>query len=172
MGRGAPISLDLRNCIEIVSGSNDEETGRRRILRCNSRRGTGGARGGVRGVRIWGSGGRGGGGPAGRAAAYEVSNLGIPCVVVEREAVVGGLSRTVEYKGYRFDIGGHRFYTKVSLVQQIWRDVLGDDLLTCKRLSRIYYKSRFFQYPLEPFDAIRGLGLTEALRCALSFVRS
>jgi protoporphyrinogen oxidase len=90
---------------------------------------------------------------------------------LEQDAVVGGLARTVEYKGFRFDIGGHRFYTKVSLVQQIWRDVLGDDLLTCKRLSRIYYKSRFFQYPLEPFDAIRGLGLTEALRCALSFVR-
>jgi protoporphyrinogen oxidase len=112
-----------------------------------------------------------GAGPAGLTAAYELSNLGIPCVVLEQDAVVGGLARTVEYKGFRFDIGGHRFYTKVSLVQQIWREVLGDDLLTCKRLSRIYYKSRFFQYPLEPMDAIRGLGVTEALRCALSFVR-
>jgi protoporphyrinogen oxidase len=113
-----------------------------------------------------------GAGPAGLTAAYELSNLGIPCVVLEQEAVVGGLARTVEYKGFRFDIGGHRFYTKVSLVQQIWREVLGDDLLTCKRLSRIYYKSRFFQYPLEPMDALRGLGVTEALRCALSFVRA
>jgi protoporphyrinogen oxidase len=113
-----------------------------------------------------------GAGPAGLTAAYELSNLGTPCLVLEQDAVVGGLARTVEYKGFRFDIGGHRFYTKVSLVQQIWRDVLGDDLLTCKRLSRIYYKSRFFQYPLEPFDAIRGLGVTEALRCGLSFVRS
>jgi protoporphyrinogen oxidase len=112
-----------------------------------------------------------GAGPAGLTSAYELSNSGTPCLVLEQDAVVGGLARTVEYKGFRFDIGGHRFYTKVSLVQQIWRDVLGDDLLTCKRLSRIYYKSRFFQYPLEPFDAIRGLGLTEALRCALSFVR-
>jgi protoporphyrinogen oxidase len=112
-----------------------------------------------------------GAGPAGLTAAYELSNSGTPCVVLEQDAVVGGLARTVEYKGFRFDIGGHRFYTKVSLVQQIWRDVLGDDLLTCKRLSRIYYKSRFFQYPLEPLDAIRGLGVIEALRCALSFVR-
>jgi len=112
-----------------------------------------------------------GAGPAGLTAAYELSNLGTPCLVLEQDAVVGGLARTVEYKGFRFDIGGHRFYTKVSLVQQIWRDVLGDDLLTCKRLSRIYYKTRFFHYPLEPFDAIRGLGVTEAFRCGVSFVR-
>lgn len=113
-----------------------------------------------------------GAGPAGLTAAYELSNLGIPCVVLEQDAVVGGLARTVEHKGFRFDIGGHRFYTKVSLVQQIWRDVLGDDLLVRKRLSRIYYKSRFFHYPLEPFDAFRGLGLIEAIRCGASFLRS
>src|SRR3984893_8808179 len=95
-------------------------------------------------------------GPAGLTAAYELSNLGTPCVVLEQDRVVGGLARTVEYNGFRFDIGGHRFYTKVSVVQQIWHDVLGDDLLTCKRLSRIYYKSRFFQYTLEPLDAIGG----------------
>src|SRR3984893_12451966 len=113
-----------------------------------------------------------GAGPAGLTAAYELSNLGIPCVVLEREGVVGGLSRTVEYKGFRFDIGGHRFYTKVPLVQQIWREILGQDLLTCKRLSRIYYKSQFFRYPLEPMDAFRRLGLLETLRCGLSFVKS
>jgi protoporphyrinogen oxidase len=58
---------------------------------------------------------------------------------------------------FRFDIGGYRFYAKVSLVQRIWRDILGDDLLSCKRLSRIYDKSKFFQYPLQPMDAFRGL---------------
>jgi len=113
-----------------------------------------------------------GAGPAGLTAAYELSNLGLGCVVLEQDALVGGLARTVEHKGFRLDIGGHRFYTKVSLVQQVWHDVLGDDLLTRKRLSRIYYKSRFFQYPLEPFDALGGLGLIEAFRCGLSFVRS
>jgi protoporphyrinogen oxidase len=113
-----------------------------------------------------------GAGPAGLTAAYELSNLGIPCVVLEREGVVGGLSRTVEYQGFRFDIGGHRFYTKVPLVQQIWREILGQDLLTCKRLSRIYYKSQFFRYPLEAMDAFRRLGLLETLRCGLSFVKS
>lgn len=110
-----------------------------------------------------------GAGPAGLTAAYELSNQGIPCVVLERDAVVGGLSRTVDYKGFRFDIGGHRFYTKVSLVEQIWREILGADLLTCSRLSRIYYKSKFFKYPLEPLDACRQLGLMETLRCGLSF---
>jgi protoporphyrinogen oxidase len=113
-----------------------------------------------------------GAGPAGLTAAYELSNQGIPCVVLEREGVVGGLSQTVEYKGFRFDIGGHRFYTKVSLVQQIWREILGADLLTCTRLSRIYYKSKFFRYPLEPFDAFRRLGWMETLRCGLSFAWS
>jgi len=113
-----------------------------------------------------------GGGPAGLTAAYELSNLGIPCVVLERDRVVGGLSRTVEYNGFRFDIGGHRFYTKVSLVQDVWRGILGADLLTCTRLSRIYYRSKFFQYPLEPMDALRKLGLLEALRCGLSFAKS
>jgi len=113
-----------------------------------------------------------GAGPAGLTAAYELSNLGLPCVVMERDAVVGGLARTIEYKGFRFDIGGHRFYTKVSLVQQIWREILGQDLLTCGRLSRIYYKSRFFRYPLDPLDAFRGLGLLETLRSGLSFVKS
>lgn len=113
-----------------------------------------------------------GAGPAGLTAAYELSNLGLPCVVIERDSVVGGLARTVEYKGFRFDIGGHRFYTKVSLVQQMWRDILGDDLLSRQRLSRIYYKSKFFQYPLQPLDALLGLGPIEAFRCGVSFLRS
>lgn len=110
-----------------------------------------------------------GAGPAGLTAAYELSSQGIPCVVLERDAVVGGLSRTVDYKGFRFDIGGHRFYTKVSLVEEIWREILSADLLACSRLSRIYYKSKFFRYPLEPLDAFRQLGWIETLRCGLSF---
>lgn len=113
-----------------------------------------------------------GAGPAGLTAAYELSAHDVPCIVLEQDSVVGGLARTVEHNGYRFDIGGHRFYTKVPLVDKIWREILGDDLLTRQRLSRIYYKSRFFRYPLEPFDALRGLGLLESVRCALSFVRA
>jgi protoporphyrinogen oxidase len=113
-----------------------------------------------------------GAGPAGLTAAYELSALNIPCVVLERDNVVGGLARTVEYKGFRFDIGGHRFYTKVAAVEQIWREILGQDLLTRTRLSRIYYKSKFFRYPLEPFDALRGLGLAESAYCGLSWLKS
>ena len=70
-----------------------------------------------------------GAGPAGLTAAYELSSCGIPSVVLERDSVVGGLARTVEHNGYLFDIGGHRFYTKVPLIETIWRDVLGDDAL-------------------------------------------
>jgi protoporphyrinogen oxidase len=113
-----------------------------------------------------------GAGPAGLTAAYELSSHDISSVVLEQDSVVGGLARTVEHNGYRFDIGGHRFYTKVALVEKIWREILGDNLLTRRRLSRIYYKSRFFRYPLEPFDAVRGLGVLESARCVLSFVHS
>lgn len=113
-----------------------------------------------------------GAGPAGLTAAYELSSHGINAVILEQEATVGGLARTVDYKGYLFDIGGHRFYTKVPLIEQIWRDVLGSDLLVRSRLSRIYYRSRFFQYPLEPLDVIRGLGLAELARCGASFLKA
>ena len=113
-----------------------------------------------------------GAGPAGLTAAYELSANGIPSVVIEQDPVVGGLARTVEYKGYLFDIGGHRFYTKVPMIEKIWRDVLGADLLVRERLSRIYYRSHFFQYPLEPADVIGGLGVIEVLRCGASFSKA
>src|SRR6185295_6442363 len=90
-----------------------------------------------------------GGGPAGLTAAYELSRKGVLPVVLEKEAVVGGLARTIDYKGHLFDIGGHRFFTKVSIIEQFWREILGDDLLTRPRLSRVYYRLRFFRYPLE-----------------------
>jgi protoporphyrinogen oxidase len=113
-----------------------------------------------------------GAGPAGLTAARELQRHGRICTVLEQEAVVGGLSRTVEQGGFLFDIGGHRFYTRSRLVEQIWKDLLGDDLLTRNRISRIYYRGRFFQYPLDLWDVIAGLGLTEILRCAGSYVWS
>ncbi len=111
-----------------------------------------------------------GAGPAGLSAAYELTRAGQRPVVLEKDALVGGLARTVEYKGYLFDIGGHRFFTKVPAVERMWREVLGADLLTRRRLSRIYYRGKFFRYPLEPWNALRGLGLRESLRCALSYL--
>ncbi|MGE5645943.1 MAG: NAD(P)/FAD-dependent oxidoreductase [Acidobacteriota bacterium] len=111
-----------------------------------------------------------GAGPAGLTAAYELAKKDVASVVLEKDSIVGGLARTAEYKGYLFDIGGHRFFTKVSLVENMWREVLGADFITRPRLSRIYYNSKFFQYPLEPRNALAGLGLLESARCGFSYV--
>ena len=99
-----------------------------------------------------------GGGPAGLTAAWELARQGVPVVVFEQDSQVGGLARTVVYKGYRFDIGGHRFFTKVPAVQAIWRSMLGPDLLKRPRLSRIFYRGKFFDYPLKPFNVLGNLG--------------
>src|ERR1700738_2232830 len=80
-----------------------------------------------------------GGGPAGLTASYELSKHGVPAVVLEADQIVGGLSRTVNYKGYLFDIGGHRFFTKWQEVEQIWHEILNGKFLARPRLSRIYY---------------------------------
>jgi len=111
-----------------------------------------------------------GAGPAGLTAANELLTLGRSAEVYEKDAVVGGISRTAEYNGYRFDIGGHRFFTKVPAVQELWEEVLGDDFLERPRLSRIYYNDRFFDYPLKPMNALRGLGPVEAGRVGLSYL--
>ena len=101
-----------------------------------------------------------GGGPAGLTAAYELSKHGKSCVVLESDPrMVGGISRTDQYKGYRFDIGGHRFFSKSDEVNRLWREILGEELLTRTRLSRIYYDRKFFHYPLKPADALWKLGL-------------
>lgn len=113
-----------------------------------------------------------GAGPAGLTAAYELSKLGRQSVIVEQDELVGGISRTCEYEGYRFDIGGHRFFTKVDYVRDLWREILGDQMLTRPRLSRIYYEGRFFDYPLKPLNALWGLGPVEAVRIGLSFLRA
>jgi len=113
-----------------------------------------------------------GAGPAGLTAAYELCRTNIPSIILEQDSVVGGLARTVNHNGYLFDIGGHRFYTKVPLIEQIWKDVLGDDLLVRPRLSRIYYHGKFFQYPLEAMDTLAGLGVLETARCLASYVKA
>ena len=112
-----------------------------------------------------------GGGPAGLTAAYQLSKLGAKSVVLEKDAILGGISRTVEYKGYHFDIGGHRFFTKVSVVDKMWREVLPEgDFLHRQRLSRIYYNRKFFFYPLKPVNALFGLGVFNSLLILLSYV--
>ncbi len=113
-----------------------------------------------------------GAGPAGLSAGYELGRHGAKSTIIEGTDCVGGLSRTAEYKGYCFDIGGHRFFTRVARVQRMWEEVLGEDFIKRNRLSRIYYRSKFFQYPIEPLNALQGLGLVETFLCGLSFLKA
>ncbi|VEP15881.1 Amine oxidase [Hyella patelloides LEGE 07179] len=113
-----------------------------------------------------------GGGPAGLTAAYELNKHGKKSVVFEKADRVGGISRTETYKGYRFDIGGHRFFTKVGEVEQLWQEVMGDEFIKVPRLSRIYYKNKFFSYPLEPYNALSNLGLINSTLIMWSYFKA
>jgi protoporphyrinogen oxidase len=113
-----------------------------------------------------------GAGPAGLTAACELSKLGLRATVLEADEYVGGLARTVNYRGYRFDIGGHRFFSKVPFINDLWHEILGEDFLVRPRLSRIYYRERFFDYPLKAMNALTGLGPLETLLILLSYARA
>ncbi len=113
-----------------------------------------------------------GAGPAGLTAAYLLGKAGHPVTVLEADRLVGGLARTVEHQGYRFDVGGHRFFTQIPVVQSLWEELLGDEMIDVPRLSRIYYKGRYFQYPLQLKDALTGLGPVECARILLSYARA
>lgn len=112
-----------------------------------------------------------GGGPAGLTAAYELVRHGHQPLVLERENFVGGIACTREYKGFRFDMGGHRFFTKSEEVNRMWNEVLLEDFLQRPRLSRIFYNSRFFNYPLKPLNAFANLGLVESFLILCSYTR-
>jgi protoporphyrinogen oxidase len=112
-----------------------------------------------------------GAGPAGLTAAYRLVQEGEQVVVLEADSTVGGISRTVQVDGWRFDIGGHRFFTKVPEVESLWHEILpDDDFLMRPRMSRIYYNGKFFDYPLRAFNALAALGPLEALRCVGSYL--
>ena len=115
-----------------------------------------------------------GGGPAGLTAAYEITKNHHSCVVLEADSsMVGGISRTDVYKGYRFDIGGHRFFSKSQEVNTLWHEILGSDqFITRPRLSRIYYDRKFFHYPLKPADALINLGPFKAARILISYLKA
>lgn len=110
-----------------------------------------------------------GAGPAGLTAAYELSKAGRSSIMIERDCQVGGLARTVWYHGYGFDIGGHRFFTKMDRVQKTWTELLGKDFIRVPRLSRIYYRNRYFNYPLKPWNALFGLGIINSVRVVASY---
>lgn len=114
-----------------------------------------------------------GAGPAGLTAAYEALKLGKTVTILEKDNVVGGISRTVKIDEYKFDLGGHRFFTKVDRVEKFWHEILPDsEFLQRPRMSRILYKGAFFDYPLKATNALRGLGLLEAIKCVLSYFKS
>ncbi|MCK5340128.1 MAG: FAD-dependent oxidoreductase, partial [Desulfobulbaceae bacterium] len=113
-----------------------------------------------------------GGGPAGLAATYDLARRKIPATCFEADSMVGGISRTIEHKGFRFDVGGHRFFSKIQAVNDLWHEILGEDFLTRPRLSRIYYNNHFFAYPLQPANAVSGLGLLNSIRIMASFLKA
>jgi protoporphyrinogen oxidase len=112
-----------------------------------------------------------GAGPAGLTAAYElVTRYGITSTILESDSVVGGISRTVERDGWRFDIGGHRFFTKVKEVEAFWHEILDDeDFMLRPRMSRMYYRGKYYDYPLKPLNAFFNLGPIEAALCMASY---
>ena len=112
-----------------------------------------------------------GAGPAGLTAAYVLNKRGVQSTVLESDTVVGGISRTATADGWRFDIGGHRFFTKVQRVEDLWFEILGpENFLERPRLSRIYYRGKFYDYPLSATNALKNLGPIEAMRCVGSYL--
>src|SRR5438094_897990 len=114
-----------------------------------------------------------GAGPAGLTAGYLLSKEGIGVTVLEADPVyVGGISRTATYKGFHFDIGGHRFFSKSKAVEDLWTEILPNDMLVRPRSSRIFYGGKFFSYPLKPFEALLKLGIFKSVLCVLSWLKA
>lgn len=112
-----------------------------------------------------------GAGPAGLGTAVELLKNGISDIlIIDKNKIVGGLSRTENFNGYRFDVGPHRFYTKNSMINDLWHEMLGNDFKPVNRLTRIYYKEKFFNYPIKAFDALNKLGIFESSQALLSYL--
>src|SRR4249920_236513 len=114
-----------------------------------------------------------GAGPAGLTAGYLLSKNDVSVAVLEADPIyVGGISRTATYKGFHSDIGGHRFFSKSKPVEDLWTEILPNDMLTRPRSSRIFYGGKFFSYPLKPFEALLKLGVFKSILCVLSWLRA
>src|SRR6185503_5786010 len=112
-----------------------------------------------------------GGGPAGLTAGYLLAKAGRKVVVLEADDQVGGLAKTVvDPDGYRFDLGGHRFFTKNQEVDDLWHEIMGDEFLKRPRMSRIFWRGKYLDYPLKGGDVIKKLGPVEVVRCGLSYM--
>ena len=113
-----------------------------------------------------------GAGPAGLTAAWLLTKAGYAVTVLEGDDTVGGISRTAVYRGYRFDIGGHRFFTKIQPVEDLWNEILGDEFISVPRMSRIHYDGKYFDYPLKALNALSGLGIINAVRIVFSYLHA
>ena len=114
-----------------------------------------------------------GAGPAGLTAAYQLTKAGYSVTVLEKDPrYVGGISRTVEHNGFRFDVGGHRFFSKSREVVDLWNEILPDDFIERPRMSRIYYDGKFYSYPLRGFEALRNLGIVRSALCMASYAKA
>src|SRR5436305_1082106 len=114
-----------------------------------------------------------GAGPAGLTAGYLLSKEEVDLVVLDADPIyVGGISRTVTYNGFHFDIGGHRFFSKSKSVEDLWTEILPNDMLVRPRSSRIFYDGKFFSYPLKPFEALLKLGIFRSALCVLSWMKA
>jgi len=114
-----------------------------------------------------------GAGPAGLTAALRLSRAGADVTVLERDPVhLGGISRTETYKGFRFDVGGHRFFSRSEEIENLWEEILGDQLILRQRKSRIFYRGKLFDYPLQAMNALTKLGLFESARCMASYLKA
>lgn len=114
-----------------------------------------------------------GAGPAGLTAGYLLTKQGKSVAIIEKDKTyVGGISRTVEHEGYRFDIGGHRFFSKSQQVVDLWNEILPDDFIQRPRMSRIYYEGKFYSYPLRAFEALNNLGVWRSSLCMLSYLKA
>src|SRR5256885_17253296 len=114
-----------------------------------------------------------GAGPAGLTAAYRLRNSEVDVTVLEADPqYVGGISRTATYKGFHFDIGGHRFFSKSKAVEDFWTEILPNDMLVRPRSPRIFYAGKFFSYPLRAVEALTKLGFVRSTLCLLSYFKA
>ena len=112
-------------------------------------------------------------GPAGEKGAAQAAWFGKRVCIIEKDpAYVGGISRTVEHEGYRFDIGGHRFFSKSQAVVDLWNEILPNDFIQRPRMSRIFYEGKFYSYPLRAFEALFNLGIFTSALCMASFAKA
>ena len=113
-----------------------------------------------------------GAGPAGLTAGYELIQHGFKVTILESDSVIGGISRTVQHNGFRFDIGGHRFFSKNQDIEAWWKKMLGDEFLDRQRLSRWFYRGKFFHYPIQLIDLLKTFGIKGSLYIFLSYIRT